>query len=66
MAIPQAIKDMIELAKAQESAEIQLEALKNEKITHQTAIASLNAQISDQTAAVVAARLALKDAANNI
>lgn len=66
MPIPDAIKNVIELANTQESAEVLLESLKTEKATHQTAIASLNQQIIDQTTVVQNARAALKAAAQAI
>ena len=66
MAIPEAIKNVIELAKAQESAELTLDSFKNDKSAHQSAIAQLNQQIIDQTTAVQNARAALKAAAQAI
>lgn len=66
MEIPDVIKTVIDLAKAQEAAETLLDALKNEKTSHQVSIASLNQQIIDQTAVVQSARAALKAAAQAI
>ena len=66
MAIPQTIIDLIKLAKEQEIAETTFEQLKAKKAELLDSIALINDQITQQTAAVQAARQALRVAASKI
>lgn len=66
MAIPQTIIDVIKLAKDQETAETAFEQLKAKKVELLNNVALINEQITLQTAAVQAARQALRVAASKI
>lgn len=66
MAIPQTIIDVIKLAKDQETAEKAFEQLKAKKVELLDNVALINEQITLQSAAVQAARQALRVAASKI
>ena len=66
MAIPQTIIDVIKLAKDQETAETAFDQLKAKKVVLLNNVALINEQITLQTAAVQAARQALRVAASKI
>lgn len=66
MAIPQTIIDVIKLAKDQETAETAFDQLKAKKVELLNNVALINEQITLQTAAVQAARQALRVAASKI
>lgn len=66
MAIPQTIIDVIKLAKDQETAETAFEQLKAKKVELLNNVALINEQITLQSAAVQAARQALRVAASKI
>lgn len=66
MAIPATIQEVIRLANIQSIEELKLETLKSRKSAIQSELALINDQITTQNPIVVAARKALKAAAELI